>query len=206
VNAPKPKRKSAPKNKTRQKLLSLSPADNANLGLEIEHWVNVEYKEAIAGYLKKFGPSFERKLGMDKDDVVAEIREQIWKGLATYNPSKGANKRTYLNNIIKNRMGVLLKRCSITKYNSIDYFADVFSTTGVAREYLETDETPESIYAHRELLVKVNFRLNAFDRIINSDLLEGRSLEEMEQLHGRPRSEIIGSIKRIDALKRELNK
>ncbi len=166
--------------------------------------MTVEYKEAISGYLKKYGQNFDRKLGMTKDDVLSEIREGIWKGLATYDPTKRANKRTYLNNIIKNRMGVLLQRCSIRKYNSVDYFADVWTQEGIDREYTTTDETPESIFSRRELLMKVNFALSAFDRAVNVDLQEGRGLEEMEHIHQVPRSEIIGSIRRIEALKRQL--
>lgn len=166
--------------------------------------MNVEYRNAIAGYIRKYGERFERKLGITKDELVNEIRFEIWKGLATYDASKGANKRTYLNNVMKNRMGVLLDRCETKKYSLVDYYGDVFSTAGIDRELLETEETPESIFAYRELLMKVNVALSPFDRLINADLMEGRSLEEMEKLHRRERSEIVGSIKRIDLLKRTL--
>lgn len=166
--------------------------------------MEVEYRDAIASYLKKYGQAFERRLGLTRDDILNDIREQIWKGLVTYDPSRKANKRTYLNNVLKNRMGVLLKRTSIKKYNSVDYYADVWGTPGIDPEYQETQETPESIFAHRELLMKINFYLSPFDRLVNADLIEGRGLEEMEAIHQVPRSEIIGSIKRIEALKRHL--
>jgi hypothetical protein len=201
----KEKLKSGTKNKTRTALLKQSPQDNARLSIEIKHWMEVEYKEAIASYIRKYGQIFERRLGMTRDDMLNDFREQIWKGLVTYDPAKKANKRTYLNNVMKNRIGVLLRRTSITKYNSIDYYADIWSTPGVESENLETNDTPESIFAYREILMKVNYSLSAFDKLVNADLIEGRSLEEMEKRHRVPRSEIIGAIKRIELLKRDLS-
>jgi hypothetical protein len=168
--------------------------------------MTVEYKDAIQGYLRKYRKTFEIKLGLTEDDIKAEIREQIWKGLATFDPSKRANKRTYLNNVVKNRMGVLLTRSKIKKNSSLDYCADVWSNPGVSIESTTDETTPESIFEQRELLAKINYYLSDFDRQVNLDLLEGRSLEEMEQIHRKPRPEIIGSIKRIVALKQYLTR
>lgn len=175
--------------------------------LDIEHLLNNVVHRQIADYLDKFGATIERKLGLTEDDLMNDMREQIWKGLLTHKKSGQANLKTYLNTIIKNRFLVLYDRSTLRKYNSVEYYADAFSATGVNKEFSETEETGESLLQKRQEFMRDLVVLSDRDRSIFRDLILGFNLNEMVKRNKAPITEVVGAIKRIDDIirKRRLN-
>lgn len=175
-----------------------SVAEKAQSNLDIEHLLNNVVHRQVADYLDKFGATIERKLGLTEDDLMNDMREQVWKGLLTHKGNGLANLKTYLNTIIKNRFLLLYNRSTLKKYNSVDYYADAFSATGVGKEYAETEETGETLFEKRQEFMKNLVMLSTRDREIFKDLILGFNLSEMVERNKMHLSEVIGSIKRID--------
>lgn len=151
-------------------------------------------------FSRKYGKALSRSLGMEKEDIENDMREQIWKGLLTHKKSGKANLKTYLNTLITNRFNTLLERSGKRKYNAVEYHAQVFDTAGVDNEYTETDETPESLLIVREEMMQDHFKLSGIERKVYIDIKLGASLQEMEKRHGITREQLITIVKRIDIL------
>lgn len=159
-----------------------------------------ELRETVSTYLKKYGHTLDQKLGLTRDDLLNDIREQIWKGLLTHSPSGRANLKTYLNTLIKNRFGVLFKRSKILKNNMVNYYSDVYATTGIEDEHLITEETGETLFMQRQVIMQHQAALCVQDRIIYEELLLGNNLHEIESKLELTRPVIIGAINRIDTI------
>lgn len=175
---------------------------NAVASAEIEKILKTELRDVINYYVGKYGRTLERKLGLRKEDLMNDMREQIWKGLLTHDPKKSAARKSYIYGLIKNRFNTLLERSNKRKYNSVEYFADIWATTGIAREYRETDETPETVFELREAMMRETYSLTAFERVVYFDLVCGRSLAEMAKRHQVDRVIVISAVNRIDRLLR----
>lgn len=160
--------------------------------------MKTDLRDTVSTYVSKYSKTLDNKLGLTKEDLLNDIREQIWKGLLTHNPDGAANLKTYLNTLIKNRFGVLFKRSKIKKNNMVQYYADLYSSGSIDDEYLITEETGETIFMRRQIIMEDQLNLHPQDRLVYEDLLIGRNLEEMAKAHNLPRSRIISSINRID--------
>lgn len=179
---------------------SQTTEQNALASGRIEEILNGDLKDTVKYFIGSFGKTFERKLGLTKDDLLNDVREQIWKGLLTHKSDGKANLKTYLNKLIKNRFGVLHKRSTIKKYNSVDYYGDVFATTGIDEERLVTEETGESIFEQRQVIMQELGALSVSDRFIYADLIMGRSLDEITTLRKLPKIQVIATINKIDVM------
>lgn len=171
--------------------------------IEIERLLRNELKDTISFWTKKFANTFARHLGLTRADIMNEMRERIWKGLLTYDKSKGANVKTYMNRIIENRFKELAKRCEAPKYKNLTHFADVYASTGFDA-HLVSEDTPESVFEQREELMIRLASLNQFesDRVVLMHLAMGHGLDDMEEATGLSRPIIVGAVKRIDAMLR----
>lgn len=198
--AAQPKTKSRRVNKTKNLMLSQSKEQNEAAGLRIEDLLAGELKETLRHFIGKYGKTFERKLGLTRDDLMNDMREQVWKGLLTHSPNGGANLKTWLNKLINNRFLVLLRRSTIQKHNSIDYYGDVFSTTGIDDDSLITEETGETIFEKRQVIMQEIESLSYEDKFIYMDLILGKSLSEMVSQRKIPKMQVISAINRIDDL------
>lgn len=181
-------------------MLSQTREANQSANVRIETLLTGDLKDTIKYHIGKYGKTFERKLGLTRDDLINDMREQIWKGLLTHKSDGKANIKTYLNTLIKNRFGVLLKRSSIKKYSSVDYYGDVFATTGIEDEHLVTEETGETIFEKRQVIMQELELLNTNEKFIYADLIMGRGIEEMVKLRTLPKVEVIAAINKISAL------
>lgn len=189
--------KSKKKNKTKTLMLAQTPEQNAQAGYDIESLLRNEMSSTMSFYLNKYGMNIERRLGLTKDDLENDAREQIWKGLLTYSPCGGANLKTYLNNLLRNRFNTLLERSRKKKNNMVDYYSDAWSTPGIDPEHTETDETPETIMAERETLINLSYQLNGLELAIHGDIMFGRNIAEMEKRHKASRVAISAAIQKI---------
>lgn len=166
--------------------------------LDIDKIINVEMKSTVKHYVDKYSKTFERKLGLTKDDLVNDIREQVWKALLTHQENREAGLKTYVTTIIKNRFLVLLDRSNLKKHNSVDYYPNTASLSDVGKEHLETEETGETILEMRQEYVKHLVTLTKLERVIYQDLVLGFTLNEMVRKNKMSLSDVITSIKKID--------
>ena len=166
---------------------------------DIERLLETDLKATIESMYSKYGEAFDHKLGMSKDDIINDMRIQIWKGLLNFRPERNVRLKTYLDNLVKNRFNTFRRRASLKKYNSVDYFKNVFSHDGVDQEHFKTEETGETILERRQELMKDLVSLTDGERRILSDLILGFTLDEMVQRNKLQLSEVISSINRIDA-------
>lgn len=144
-----------------------------------------ELSDTIAFHMRKNGKVLEAKLGMMEDDVLSDVREQIWKGLLSFNENGEANLKTFLCFILGNRFKTLARRSGLTKYNCVQYYADVFSSGAIDKSEMVTEETGEAIYEARQQLAVYLTLLTETDREIYSFLLQGYSLNEMVAKHNQ---------------------
>jgi hypothetical protein len=144
----------------------------------------------ITFHINKYAKNLGEKLGMDEDDLLNDVREQIWKGLLSHDKSKPASEYTYLSFIIANRFKTLAKRSSLPKHNCVQYYADVYSASGIEEEDLIDNTTGEALLEARQQLAIYLSLLNETDREIYGFLVHGYSLDEMvttyNKLHKAP--------------------
>lgn len=188
-------------------MLKQSAEENRKASIDIERLMKTDLRDTVSTYLSKYSKTLDAKLGLSKEDLKNDIREQIWKGLLTHNPQGRANLKTYLNTLIKNRFGVLFKRSKIKKNNMVQYFAELSNCGSIEDHYMVTEETGETIFMRRQVIMEDQLNLLPQDRMIYEDLLLGRNLQEITAAHKLPRSIVIGSINRIDeVIKRRLSR
>ncbi len=115
----------------------------------------------------------------------------------------GANLKTYMNHIIKNRFRTLGDRCKTPKFKNLTHYADVYAVAG-AEEQFVSEETPETLFEQREEIMIQLARLGDFeaDKIVLLHLAIGHGIRDMQTATGLSRPVIIGAINRIDAMAR----
>ncbi len=177
-------------------MLSQTPQQKTNLSNQIEQLLGGELKQTAQYYIKKYQVTFERKLGLDEDDLMNHIREHIWKGLLTWSPSKGANQKTYLNTVISRAFATLYERSTARKHGLLEYHADL-SATGDA-ECFESRETGEALMLRRQEFMQDREALDGFECSVYADLLQGFNIDEMVRRHAKTRVTVISAIMRID--------
>ncbi len=183
-------------------MLSQSAEENQKSSHDIEKLIKIDLKDAIHTYLSRYSRVLDQKLGLTREDLMNDIREQVWKGIITHNPSGKANLKTYLNTLIKNRFGVLFKRSTLKKNNMINYYADVYALDNLEEEHLISEETGETLFIQRQSIMRDLGALSDFDQTVYQELRQGKTLDEMEQSLCTPRSCITGAIIRIDSMAR----
>jgi DNA-directed RNA polymerase specialized sigma24 family protein len=184
-------------------MLSQTPAQNKEANVKIEELLNGQLKSTVKHFISKYGKTFERRLGYTRDDMMNDMREQIWKGLLTHKPESGANIKTYLNTLIRNRVLVLLKRSKIKKHSSVDYYSDVFASVSVDDEHKMTEENGETLLQKRQdfMLTELEHSvLTTEEQGVYAELLLGRGIDEIMKTKGLQRVVVTAAILRIDVL------
>lgn len=151
----------------------------------------------MKAYLKKYRAIFERKLGMNDDDILNDLREEVWKALLTFRPEAGVKLTTYVNKLIHNRIYELYKKCTLKKHSHLDYFSDVFSIKTTNNEEFQTDETPQTIFEVRERWKQKLADRSHVDQLVISGVLSGMDLTAMEKKFQIDRVTLTRSIKEI---------
>lgn len=181
-------------------MLSQTAEQRAGYDKQIEEIMKGLVRDTIDVHMHRFGGLIERKLGLTGDDLRNDVREQVWKALLTFRNDGKVKLRTYVNRLIEYRFRVLLKQSGLKKYNSLEYFACVFTSTVVDQDHFVTEETGESFFERRTELKKDLAYLTTPDRAILAGLSLGHSIAELCEMTKRPRPEIIAAIGRIDLL------
>ncbi|MDZ4810786.1 MAG: hypothetical protein SGI96_21325 [Bacteroidota bacterium] len=92
------------------KLLSLSEKEKHRIGLEVEHFLKNDL-----GYLVNKNIMYCEKLvgdvfGWDRDDLLQQVRIQLWRALAVFDEKATASKRTFLSVAVSNYFMTLVTK------------------------------------------------------------------------------------------------
>lgn len=128
-----------------------SPAQRSDFSDQIPYIMEHLVANDIELSIKKYSDTFSKKLGLTEDDLLNDIREQIWKALLTHDPKGGANFKTYVKRLIDYRFQTLLAKSYRKKHSCTDYYADVFGDTlsGAEENTYITEETGETLFERR---------------------------------------------------------
>lgn len=185
-------------------MLSQTPEQKQELNKQIIHIMENVVPTHVECVVNQFGDILNSKLGMNEDDILNDIREQVWKALLNFSPKGGASLKTYTKKLIDNRFKLLLSRSNSKKYSSLDYQADPFSN--IDTDMLITEETGETLYERRLEQYKILSELPQVNSMILQDLISGYDIQEMMRKNNMSRSDIIASINQIDLLVKEKRK
>lgn len=181
------------------------------LSLEVERLMVEDLHRTITYYVSKYKVSFNVKLGMNEDDIMNDIRLQIYKGLLMRTEGGPANRKTYMDHVIKNRFSTLSQRITRNKYAATEYYGVVdASVIGDAdsQERTVDNNTGEYLLQRRQEFV-MNNKVIEHDPLqvkIIQGLLAGLSVSEMAAIHKLPAHMIIAKIKEINARLEERNR
>lgn len=182
-------------------MLAQSVEQNQVSSGQIEEWMQGELASTIRHFIRKYGGTLERKLGLSKEDLENEIRLEIWKGLLTFDPKK-AKLKTYFDRLIKNRFHTLYVRSELGKNNMVDYYADVFGIDRMQESDYITYDTAETFLEHRETVMQGLVDLTDLEFAIVQDIVAGENLQTMSKKHNVRIPTLIGIIGTIDRLVR----
>ena len=169
----------------------------------IELWLKGELSATVKHYIRKYGATLEKKLGLSNDDLENEARFEIWKGLLTYNKSK-AKLKTYLNKLVHNRFMTLYKKSSLPKNNMVDDYADVFASEPEAESEMVTADNAESLMEKREVIADVLDHLDGdLELAVLRGLLMGDSLSAMSRENNVATPLVVMVVNKIVKLMKE---
>jgi DNA-directed RNA polymerase specialized sigma24 family protein len=193
-------------------MLEQTPAQKAALSIEIEQLIAGELKATISHFIRKYEDRLTYKLGIDRDDLMNDIRMQIWKGLISWSPDKKAKRYTYLSSIIEKRFRTLIRQAGTVKFSSISYYADPFTSKAreISEESTTTYESGEELLSRRQEQMQdycaiddvepanaEEEKARARKLAIYQDLLQGAKISEMTKKHGVSRTEVVRLVNEI---------
>lgn len=181
--------------RTKTVLMSLSRQDSNRLGMEVERLIKNEMNYIVNKYVRQYRSAAQETFGWTVDDLMQHIRIIMFKGLATFDPSKNFKVTTYLSKILYYQMGNFSKTCQSNKNsNSKLYCPEILQP---ANENT-TNETAEDWYAYIESFKILVGKLSSKEqKILYLHLVDNYSLNEMEVELKLPRAEIVGAIKSL---------
>ena len=123
-----------------QLLRAIPDGKREELGLKVEALIKGDLSFIVNKYRMRYSYATQATFGWDEDDLMQYIRMALWKGVATYDPTKRAKETTYLSRILEYAFANLAKKCNTKKHSlSKLYFPDQMFIT----EELTIDETAE---------------------------------------------------------------
>ncbi len=176
-------------------LNSISDEKREELGLKVEALIKSDLKYIVNKYVKRYSYATQATFGWDEQDLMQYIRMALWKGVATYDPTKRAKETTYLSRILEYAFANLAKKVNTKKHSlSKLYFPDQLFIT----EELTIDETAEdwlqysrSFAAIKDQVTKEEMKVLVKHLLMNQDIME--IAEDLEI----KRSDVIRIIKKL---------
>ena len=157
-----------------------------------------DLKNLIDFNIRRYKRTFDSKLGMDENDIKADIMFQVWKGIVTHKKNKKANLKTYVSTLISNRFKLLAKKSSAKKFSIITYM-DSPSDKFMSTEDSDSFESCETLFDKRELMLKNLSNLSELEKKVMLDLIKGYNLGQMVERNGMNLPTLISAIKKIEA-------
>ena len=183
------------RNRTVTVLMSLSRQESNRLGLEVERLIKNEMSYIVNKYVRQYRSAAQETFGWTNDDLLQHIRMIMFKGMATFDPSKNFKITTYLSSILYYQMGNFSKKCQAKKNtNSKLYCPETLHPS----DETTTKETAEDWYGYMETFKFLMGKLSENEkRILYLHLVDDHSITEMEAETKLPRAEIVSIIKTL---------
>lgn len=183
------------RNRTVTVLMSLTRQQSNELGLQVEKLIKNEMSYIVNKYVRQYRSAAQETFGWTTDDLMQHIRFIMFRGMATFDVSKGFKITTYLSTILYYQMGNFSKACQSNKNaNSKLYCPETLHPS----EETTTKETAEDWYSYMETFKLLMGKLSEKEkRILYLHLVDDHSITEMEAETKLPRAEIVSIIKTL---------
>lgn len=183
------------RDRTIKVLMSLTRQQSNELGLQVEKLIKNEMSYIVNKYVRQYRSAALDTFGWTSDDLMQHIRLILFKGMATFDPSKNFKITTYLSTILYYQMGNFSKTCQSNKNSNSKIYCP--ETLHPADE-ITTKETAEDWYSYMESFKILMGKLNEREKqILYLHLVDDYSIGEMETETKIPRAEIVGIIKSL---------
>ena len=181
--------------KTRDALMSLSDEEKDRIGLEVERLIKNEMSYIVNRYINRYKRAVFETFGWEKDDLTQHIRIILWKGVATFDPSKNFKMTTYLSKTLYYQMGNLSKACQNKKNSQSKLYCpgELF----YSEEIVDMNSAEDWAVYSKKFKVILGKISKKDMKILVSHIVYGHSLQEMEEKLGFKKSEVVAALKRI---------
>lgn len=179
--------------KTFKILNQVSEKRKYELGLLIEELMKDSMKFIVWKYVYNYREAVYQTFGWDDDDLLQFIREQLWKGVATFDPSKNFKIETYCSSILYKQFANLSKQCQTNKHSLSKLYCpeELFDS-----EETTVEETPEDWLNYAQ---KFRVLWDSLDeqetKILARYLAKGESATKMAESTGYKKTEVIRILK-----------
>ena len=176
-------------------LHSIPDVKREELGLKVESLISRELSYIVNRYISRYTYAVKNTFGWDEDDLLQYIRLALWKGVATYDPTKKAKEVTYLSRILEYAFANLAKKCNTKKHSlSKLYFPDQIFIT----EELTIDETAEDWLQYMRSFSAIKDKISKVEmKILVKHLLMDQDIKDIANDLDLKRSDVISIIKNI---------
>jgi DNA-directed RNA polymerase specialized sigma subunit len=181
--------------KTVDKLLSLSTERSNEIGIEVYRLMEHELKYIVSFYVYRYRNTVESVFGWDEDDLRQHIATILWKGVATFDPSKNIKMTTYLSGILFYQMGNLSYTIQNKKHSSLKIvFPDQLYDTTAMIDFTSSEDWASYTQSFKILMGKMS---ELEMKVLVSHLLKGDSISTMQQDFKVNKQDIVSAIKSL---------
>lgn len=177
-------------------LHSISDERREELGLRIESLIVGDLKYPVNRYLNRYSYATQATFGWDRDDLMQFIRMSIWKGVATFDPTKNAKEVTYICRILDYAFANLAKKCQTKKHSltKLHFPEQMFIT-----EELMIEETAEDWLHHVQTFSRLKDQITKTEMIVLvKHLLGDQEIMEIAEELGLKKTQVIKIIKDLE--------
>jgi len=176
-------------------LHSISNEKKEELGFKMESLIKGDLAYIVNKYIVRYSYAVKATFGWDEDDLMQYIRMALWKGVATYDPTKRAKEVTYLSRILDYAFANLAKKCNTKKHSlSKLYFPDQLFIT----EDLTIDETAEDWLQYAKSFSAIKDQITKKEmKVLVKHLLMDQDIMEIAESLSLKRSDVIKIIKNL---------
>jgi RNA polymerase sigma factor (sigma-70 family) len=183
------------RDKTKKVLLSLSREQANAIGLKVEELMKSSLNFIVNKYVRQYSSAAEETFGWTDDDLRQHIRIILWKGMATFDPSKNFKVTTYLSTILYYQMGNFSKTCQSNKNSNSKMYCP---ETLYPNEDVVDHQTPESWHSYVESFSLFMSQMSDDEKsVLMAHMVDGLSLQEMEVKMKMTRPQVVALIKNV---------
>ena len=146
------------------------------LGYKVESLIKGDLSYIVNKYITRYSYAVQSTFGWEEEDLMQYIKMALWKGVATYDPTKKAKEVTYLSRILEYAFANLAKKCNTKKHSySKLFFPDQLFIT----EEIMIEETAEdwmhyarSFSAIKDLISKEEMKVLVKHLLMDQDIMQ----------------------------------
>jgi DNA-directed RNA polymerase specialized sigma subunit len=147
-------------------LLCLSDKEKNNIGQEIEALIKKDLSYIIYQQISRCEKMVYDIMGWSREDLLQQVRIQLWRGLAMYNSHRNVKKQTFLSVILVNYFNFLMKKITRNKNMQTCFILREDDMVNVADENKSLEDVFYQNENLKELLGKLDeTQINIFYQI-----------------------------------------